>query len=300
MAQVTDPEVLRFIADTEAAYPAEANFASPEENRGYYDAMCALFRAPRPKDVTVHDFDVGGIPVRCYIPATLGARALLYTHGGGFVVGSLDSHDDICAELAAATGAEVWSSQYRLCPEHRYPAALDDVEAVWRKLTVTGRDAIVVGDSAGGRLSAALCLRLARVGGPMPRAQILIYPALGGDKNLASFVENAEAPMLRSTDLAYYESLYKGDDCDENDPELAPLRALNFAKLPPAFVVTADVDPLRDEGPAYVEKLRNAGIAAQWRNEPQLVHGYLRARHRSQRARDSFAAVIKAARGFLT
>ncbi|AML52612.1 alpha/beta hydrolase [Falsihalocynthiibacter arcticus] len=299
MAQVTDPEVLKFIAETEAAYPSEANMATPEENRTYYDAMCAVFWAPHPEGVAVLDIEVGGIPVRQYRSKTSGKGAILYTHGGGFVVGSLDSHDDVCAELAAATGAEVWSSHYRLCPEHSYPAALDDVETVWRKLTADGRRAIVVGDSAGARLSAALCLRLRRVGGPMPLAQILIYPGLGGDKTLPSFVDNAEAPLLRTVDLAHYESLYKGDRQDEDNPELSPLRARDFANLPPAFVVTADVDPLRDEGPAYVEKLRSAGVEATWRNEPQLIHGYLRARHRSQRARDSFAAIIAAARAFL-
>ncbi|MEY8117881.1 alpha/beta hydrolase [Falsihalocynthiibacter sp. BN13B15] len=299
MAQVTDPEVLKFIADTEAAYPSEANLATPEENRMYYDAMCAGFWAPHPEGVAVLDIEVDGIPVRKYRSETSGKGAILYTHGGGFVVGSLDSHDDVCAELAAATGAEVWSSHYRLCPEHSYPAALDDVEAVWRKLTADGRGAIVIGDSAGARLSAALCLRLRRVGGPMPLAQILIYPGLGGDKTLPSFVENAEAPLLRTVDLAHNETLYRGDCQDKNDPELSPLRARDFANLPPAFVVTADVDPLRDEGPAYVEKLRSAGVEATWRNEPQLIHGYLRARHRSQRARDSFAAIIAAARAFL-
>jgi acetyl esterase len=300
MTHVHDPQVLMFIAETEAAYPSDANLASAQENRDYYDALCAQFRAPRPEDVVVTDVKIGDVPVRQYKPKGECAGAILFTHGGGFVVGSLDSHDDICAELAARTGAEVWSSHYRLCPEHAYPAALDDIEQVWHALTQSRERAVVVGDSAGGRLSAALCLRLRRLQGVMPLAQILIYPSLGSHGDLPSFVENADAPLLRTVDLAHYDALYQGDFQDKNDPELAPLQAHDFSHLPPAFIITADVDPLRDEADVYVEKLNAAGVKAEWRNEPELVHGYLRARHCSDRAERSFKAIVEATRRYLS
>lgn len=291
---ITDPEVLAFIARSEAAYPADANSASVEENRRFYDAMCALFRARRPAGVTVADETIAGIPIRRYVPAAPAPGLfLLYAHGGGYILGSLDSHDDICAELADRCRTEVISVAYRLAPEHVYPAQLDDLTAVWLAETATDRQGIVIGDSAGGNLSAALCLRMRRTAGPMPRAQVLIYPELGGDLSAASYTENADAPLLRRSDLLHYADIYTGGDLAirRTDPEASPLRATDFAGLPPALVVTADIDPLRDDGQAYVAALKSAGIHAVWRNEPQLVHGYLRARHQSARAAASFAAI---------
>lgn len=298
--RVTDPEILRFIAETEAAYPAEANSASAQENRRHYDAMCAVFRSPRPEGIIVTDEALAGVPIRRYRPRGAAGPFLLYLHGGGYVVGSLDSHDDVCAEIAQATGAELVAVDYRLAPEHLYPAQLDDVETVWRAESAR-RPGIVLGDSAGGALSAALCLRMRRKGGPMPLAQCLIYPGLGGDMSAPSYAENAEAPLLRTADIAHYAGVLTGGDTSlrETDPELSPLRAAGFEGLPPALVVTADVDPLRDDGPAYVDRLAAAGVEASWRNEPQLVHGYLRARHRSTRAGQSFEAICSWLRGRL-
>lgn len=292
--QITDPEVLQFIADTQAVYPDEANHASAEENRRMYDAMCVVFREPRPEGLPVTDETVAGVPVRRYAPDGSEERPfLLYSHGGGFVVGGLDSHDDVCAELAVATGCEVISTDYRLAPEHGFPAQIDDVFAVWEAVTAGGRQGIAVGDSAGGKLSAALCFRMRRTGGRMPLAQVLIYPGLGGPTDAPSYTENAEAPMLRARDVMAYNKSMSPEALEirRTNPEAAPLVAESFAGLPPAFIVTADVDPLRDDGPAYRDALRAAGIHADWRNEPQLVHGYLRARHRSARARASFQAI---------
>ncbi len=296
--RISDPEVLAFIDRTEAAYPAEANGVSAAENRRLYDNMCGVFRVERPAGLDVQDLRLGGVPVRRYRPTGSGHGAqpfVLYAHGGGFVVGSLESHDDVCAEIAARTGLELFAVDYRLAPEHVYPAQLDDVASVWTALAASGRPGIVAGDSAGGNLSAALCLRMRRTGGPMPRGQVLIYPALGGDRSARSYAENAEAPMLRTADLDVYDRSYTGGAAAVRaDPECSPLRAGDFTGLPGAFVVTADVDPVRDDGPAYVEALRAAGVPAEWRNEAELVHGYLRARHMSRRAAASFSAICEA------
>lgn len=283
---ITDPQILDFIARTEAAYPAEANGASPADNRRFYDAMCAVFRAPRPPGLPVEDRPIGGVPCRVYGEET--PVAVLYIHGGGFVVGGLDSHDDVCAEIADATGLQVIAADYRLAPEHRWPAQIRDVEAVWLALD---RPAVVVGDSAGAMLTAALCL--SQRGQRQPLGQVLVYPGLGGDRSAPSYTVNAEAPMLRTVDLDSYRLALHGED-PIRDPLAAPLRAPSLAGLAPAFVVSADVDPLRDDGRDYAARLRRECVAAEWRNEPELPHGYLRARRESDRARRSFQAILAA------
>ncbi|MCV6602544.1 MAG: alpha/beta hydrolase [Cohaesibacter sp.] len=304
---VTDPEILKFIAETESFYPPEANMASSEENRGYYDAMCAYFRIERPQGIDVFDETIAGISVRRYRPNPANSSAselgtdgnkttfALFAHGGGFVVGSLESHDDVCAELAHETGIEVIAVDYRLSPEHVYPAALDDVAVVWQALNISGkRKGIVIGDSAGGNLAAALCLRARDRNWIMPKGQILIYPGLGWDKDLPSRLEHANAPMLSSADVDYYLSLYLGSMDQRQHQDVSPLLVEDLSELPEAFIVTADIDPLRDDGKLYAQRLQQAGVKARWRNEEQLVHGYLRARHQSWRARESFAAICDA------
>lgn len=289
---ITDPQILDFIALTEAAYPAEANGASAADNRRYYDTMCAVFRAPRPPGLQVKDQILGGVPCRIYGAQT--SVAVLYVHGGGFVVGGLDSHDDVCAEIADATGLQVIAVDYRLAPEHRWPAQIRDVEAVWQALD---RPAVVVGDSAGGLLAAALCL--SRQGQLQPLGQVLIYPGLGGDRSAPSYTVNAEAPMLRTVDLDSYKVALHGEG-PIRDRLAEPLRAPSLTGLAPAYIVSADVDPLRDDGRDYAARLQDAGVAAVWRNEPELPHGYLRARRESDRARRSFHAILAAITRFAT
>jgi acetyl esterase len=200
--------------------------------------MCSVFRQPRPASIQVEDATIGSVPVRRYVPADFDpARpAILYAHGGGFVVGGLDSHDDVCAEMAEATGMAVTAVDYRLAPEHAAPAQLDDVEAVWRAMASDNPRLIAAGDSAGGNLAAGLSLRMRRLGGPMPLAQVLIYPGLGGDLTWLSYVENAEAPLLRTSDLAGYRTMAPRPEMARHEiEERAPLKAASFADLPRAI-----------------------------------------------------------------
>jgi acetyl esterase len=302
-----DPEVLEFIRRTLAFYPASAFERSTAENRELYDRYAAVFRAARPPGVGTEDLTAPhreggpGIRLRFYRPRQASSRvALLYLHGGGFVLGGLESHDDICAELADATQQPVLAVDYRLAPENLHPAQLDDAEAGLLWLAGRGFAVIACGDSAGGNLAAALCMRRRRCGAPMPLAQVLVYPGLGGDPDRGSYIENAEAPMLSRAECLSYDGVRTGGVSSRSlgDPELTPLSASAFGGLPPAFVVTADIDPLRDDGESYVRRLQDAGIEAKWRNEPELVHGYLRARHSSRRAAESFAAICEAVRHF--
>lgn len=283
---ISDPQVLDFIRKTEDSYPADSNLATAEDNRRNYDIMCAAFRAARPEDLPVADRRIADVPCRIYGERT--PVFVLYVHGGGFVVGGLDSHDDVCAEIADATGLQVIAVDYRLAPEHRWPAQIDDVAAVWRAVD---RPGVVVGDSAGAALVAGLCLR--ERGGHEPLGQVLIYPGLGGDRSWLSYSEMAEAPLLRTIDLDAYQTALHGEG-PVTDPVARPLLASDLSGLPPAFIVTANVDPLRDDGPAYARRLNDAGVVAEWRNEPELPHGYLRARRSSDRARRSFQAIVAA------
>jgi acetyl esterase len=304
----SDPDVIAFIEKTLAFYPADTFGYSTAQNRALYDRYAAEFRAARPTGIATEDFTITGddparmIPARRYRSARHAHPdvAVIYFHGGGFVLGGLDSHDDICAEMAAKTGIDVVSIDYRLAPEHLHPAQLDDAEAAYIGLGEDYPCLIVAGDSAGGNLAAALCLRCEARRLRQPAGQVLIYPGLGGDASKGSYLENADAPMLTRAECLHYAKVRSGglERSDIADPEISPLLAHNFSGLAPAFVVTADIDPLRDDGSDYVARLTEAGVAAEHRNEPQLVHGYLRARNMSRRAAESFAAICAAVSRF--
>ncbi len=287
---VTDPGIRAFLEEGERLYPEGAVDFSLAEQRNFYDRYCDHFRKARPAGVEVEDFDVGPIACRRYSPLAPQATQLLYLHGGGFVVGGLDSHDDVCAELALATAMVTVAVHYRLAPEHPFPAALDDCWSVLLDMTKGGAPVVLAGDSAGGNLAAALCLRARDAGGPAIQGQVLIYPGLGGDVKQGSYLTQAEAPGHTTTDVLYYRDIYQGQD----HPYAEPLKAASHASLPPAFLVAAGLDPLHDDSLAYAAKLKNAGVEAEVREEPLLVHAFIRARHMSAPARDSFAAIIAA------
>jgi len=292
LARWLDPEMRAFIADTERYYPATANSGDREEARALYDRLCAGFRAPRPAGVTSTDASANEVPVRRYRPpAVPRPAAVLYLHGGGFMLGGLDSHDDVCAEICAAAGAEVMAVAYRLAPEHRYPAALDDVAAAYWVLAAE-RPVVVAGDSAGGNLAAALCMRLRRLGERQPRGQVLIYPGLAPDPLRVAGRRIATAPMLSAEDCANYARLYAGRNVPADDPEFAPLAAAEFAGLAPAAIFAAGYDPLRDDAEDYAAALHAAGVPVTYRADPGLVHGWLRGRHRARLAGAAFAAVV--------
>ncbi|WP_447767692.1 alpha/beta hydrolase [Pseudomonas kilonensis] len=265
------------------------SFNSPDDSlaglRQAYSQMCRAFTPACPPTLAIEDFELAGVAVRAYHPRgaapPAGWPCLLYLHGGGWVVGDLDSHDFICMELAAALGALVVAVDYRLAPEHPFPAGLDDCLAVWRHLAaapfaIDPRRRLVVGDSAGGNLATALCLALRDAGQVLPRAQVLIYPALGGSAALPSRRECADAPLLSSHDLDSYHALYLGDVAPS--PCAMPLLAEHLDGLPPALIAVAQWDPLRDDGVLYSERLNAAGVAAVLYMGEGLVHGCLRGR----------------------
>ena len=296
---ITDPEVLEFIARTESFYPPNAVDFTIAEQRRVYDDLCAAFRQPRPAGVAAADETIDGpggpIPQRRYLPQNTGPVTVVYYHGGGFVVGGLESHDDVCAEIAAATGCPVVSVDYRLCPEHTHPAAYDDSLAAARAALAEG-PVILAGDSAGGNLAAAVAQTLKDAA---IRGQVLIYPGLGGDLfGLPSYTECADAPMLSARDVRFYWGIRAGGDAPGDDPTFFPLAAADFSGLAPCFISAAGVDPIRDDGVDYVRRLIGAGVTAYCVVEPQLPHAHLRARVMSHRARAAFDRILDAIREF--
>jgi len=225
----------------------------------------------------------GEIPVRVYTPE---GRApfpvLVYFHGGGWVIGSLETHDGLCRHLANAAGAVVVSVDYRLAPEHPFPASGEDAYAATRwvaaNAAVIGGDAkriAVGGDSAGGNLAAVVPLMARDRGGPPLVFQLLVYPVTDTPSaNTASYRENAEGYFLTAKMMHWFWNHYCGKNPDLSDPYLCPLRAKDLKSLPPALVVTAEFDPLRDEGEAYAARLREAGVPATSKRYPGMIHGF--------------------------
>jgi acetyl esterase len=227
----------------------------------------------------------GTIPARHYRPATGGAPAplLVFFHGGGWVLGDLDSHDAACRLIARDAGMHVLAVDYRLAPEHKAPAAIDDAYAAYRwsrehagELGADPTHVAVGGDSAGGNLAALVTLLARDAGDPLPSLQWLIYPATdlrGGTRSRSLF---GNGFLLTKHDMDWFQSLYlDGSGLDESDPMISPLLTQDVSGLSPALVVTAGFDPLRDEGDQYAARLREAGVAVDHRCLPSMIHGFL-------------------------
>lgn len=289
-----DAETWEFIRKTQETYPDDPGGRTLEQERAAYDAMSAEFRTPRPDAVGVQDVSAKGVPVRVYT-AGIPSRTVMYFHGGGFVVGGLDSHDDVCAEICVQTGYRVVSVDYRLAPEHKHPAAFKDAFTATRWAQDEFEAPIVLaGDSAGGNLAAAVAqYARGRLSGIL--GQVLIYPGLGGDVDAGSYIEHAEAPLLQRSYIVMYGGIRAEDgNAPEGDPTYAPLHDTDFSDLPPTIVFSAECDPVCDDGRVYADRIKEAGGKAHWICEDGLVHGYLRARGMSSRAADSFERITLA------
>ena len=300
-AKLIDAETWAFIERTNSYYPPDTIDYTIEQQRAIYDRLCREFHAGHPEGVTTSDSTISApgraIPIRIYRNAIPDASAMvLYFHGGGFILGGLDSHDDVCAELCGRTGYEVVSVDYRLAPDHLHPAAFDDALVAFEWATAHyDRPILLCGDSAGGNLAAAVS-HATRGHQRRPAGQILIYPGLGGDPSRGSYVTHAEAPMLTAKDIAFYRDIRTGGRDATGEITFAPLADADFANLPPTVVITAECDPLSSDGEAYGSRIQAVGGKAWWFEEPGLVHSYLRARHSVGRARASFSRIVEAVR----
>ena len=269
----------------------------------------AVVEAAPPPGVRVEartvDGAAGPLPARVYTPsdATGALPVLVFFHGGGFVVGSPEVYDAGCRTVCVEARCVVVSVDYRLAPEHRFPAAADDALAAFRwvaahatSLGGDGARVAVGGDSAGGNLAAVTALRARDEGGPRPVFQWLVYPATDMTRAMASHREHAAGPFLDGPTMAWFLDHYVPDPAQRTHPHASPLFAERHTELPPACVVTAGFDPLRDEGVAYADRLHNAGITVTRVEAPTLVHGFFTMSGVVPAAREHRARAIDALR----
>lgn len=282
-----DPTCAALLQQMEEAGGPALNEMEPAEARETFGAMREL-AGPGEDVADSSDRSIpgpdGDIPVRIITPA--GAPdgplpCLVYYHGGGWVIGDLDSLDTTCRALANRAGTKVVSVDYRLAPEHKFPAPVDDCYAALRwvadnagSIGVDPDRLAVGGDSAGGNLAAAVALRARDEGGPRIALQALVYPVTNHSFDTPSYQENADGYLLTRDSMVWFWDHYLKDADDSANPWASPLRAGDLSGLPPAVVITAEFDPLRDEGEAFAAKLADAGVRVVQRRFDGQIHGF--------------------------
>ncbi|SEH16077.1 acetyl esterase [Natronorubrum sediminis] len=288
------PNIKAFLEMYNSLDTPEFTEVSPQEAREMFeklrvggDPVCTLESVD---DRTIDGPD-GAIDVRIYEPGpSEGGRngpedgdrpLIMYFHGGGWVIGSIDTHDDTCRKLATETGYPVVSVDYRLAPEHPFPAGLTDCYAAleWAvdAAPALGADPerlVLAGDSAGGNLAAATALLSRDRGGPDVAYQLLVYPGTGDVTKTAAYTENGEDYFLTTDDMTWFREHYFEHEIDQGNVYAMPRLANDLSGLPPATVVTAGFDPLRDDGAAYADRLEEAGVPVTYRNYDDMIHGF--------------------------
>lgn len=295
-----DPEVQLWLQQQGAAGQPAWDKITVEEARRQMDASTALLGPVQPVE-RVADMQASGpagpIPVRLYDPTgTPGRPIIVFFHGGGWVVGGIATHDHYCRELANASQMMVVSVDYRLAPEHRYPAAAEDayVATKWvaenaEQLGGDPQRIAVAGDSAGGNLAAVVALMARDRGGPKLSAQLLIYPITDHNFDTDSYLRNMSGYHLTRDAMIWFWDHYAPEPSQRDEPYASPLRATNLEGLPPAIVLTAEYDPLLDEGEAYARRLESAGVPVHLKRYAGSIHGFIRRTHLWAHARQSVA-----------
>jgi acetyl esterase len=283
-----DPQVRALLERAaQAAYPP-VHTVSPAEARRMYREMCRALQPPAPEVAAVSELSVPGpggpVALRLYRPSGApDARipVVVYFHGGGFTIGDLDTHDTPCRTLANFSRCAVLAVDYRLAPEHKFPAAFEDcvVAVRWTAAHAAemGLDAeriAVAGDSAGGTLAAGTALAL-RGEGPRIALQLLFYPGLDMRGSLPSHAEFAHGYLLEREDMLWFMGNYLCDRAQAGDWRASPLLAADHSGLPPACIITAGFDPLRDDGAAYAERLGAAGVRVTYECFEGMIHGFI-------------------------
>ncbi|MEM6256189.1 MAG: alpha/beta hydrolase [Cyanobacteria bacterium P01_D01_bin.156] len=243
----------------------------------------------------------GPIPVRLYYPRLDDdLPVIVFFHGGGWVTGSLETHDRLCRRIAKGTGALIMAVDYRLAPWHKYPIPLEDCydAVLWassqaKSLGADANQLVVMGDSAGGNMAAAVCLMARDLSGPKIHRQILLYPAVDGTLSCGSHQRYGEAPLLTQTAVHFFRAQYMKTLADTEEAYFSPLLAKSLEQLPPAFILTAEYDPLHDEAEAFAEQLSAAGGTVIYKNYPGMVHAFLHFPRFCSGAAAAFAAIVE-------
>jgi acetyl esterase len=290
--QGPDSQTQALLARLAAAGGTPVYELSPSEARAGRNPFFAAVGGPPPRVFKVEDRTIpgpaGDMPVRIYTPEgelddAMGYPLLVYFHGGGWLLGSLDTHDSLCRSLANATGCIVVSVDYRLAPENKFPAAVEDAyrAVCWvsenaRHLNGDASRLLVGGDSAGGNLAAVSCLWAKERGGPDVMHQLLLYPVMDlSNLDKESYHVHGEGYLLTAQSMVYYRDRYLRDEGDRKNPYASPLLADDLSGLPPATVVAAELDVLTDEGKAYVDRLNSVGVPATYLCYDKMIHPFL-------------------------
>jgi acetyl esterase len=304
------PEIRSLLDQQATSGRPPLHHQSVEQARAFHVADAAALNGPPAPVAAVADRRVPGpageLPVRVYTPeGEPPFPIVVFFHGGGWVVGTLDTYDPLCRALAAATPAVVVSVDYRLAPEHRWPAAVEDAYAAteWASRNAAALGGVqhrlaVAGDSAGGNLAAVVALGARDRGGPAIAFQLLVYPALDAAGDTASWREYADGYHLTADGMRWYWDHYLGG-ADGAAPDASPLRAAFVGGLPPALVIGAEYDILRDEGEAYAARLAEAGVDASASRHAGVVHGFVRWRAVTGAAGDALQEAATALRSAL-
>ena len=304
------PEIRSLLDQQATSGRPPLHHQSVEQARAFHVADAATLNGPPAPVAAVADRRVPGpageLPVRVYTPeGEPPFPIVVFFHGGGWVVGTLDTYDPLCRALAAATPAVVVSVDYRLAPEHRWPAAVEDAYAAteWASRNAAALGGVqhrlaVAGDSAGGNLAAVVALGARDRGGPAIAFQLLVYPVLDAAGDTASWREYADGYHLTADGMRWYWDHYLGG-ADGAAPDASPLRAAFVGGLPPALVIGAEYDILRDEGEAYAARLAEAGVDASASRHAGVVHGFVRWRAVTGAAEDALQEAAAALRSAL-
>ena len=280
-----DPSVELFLETVRQQDPPPLREVGVQQARDGIKLMhmlCSPVDIARAEERTIPG-PAGDIPIRVYSPATEAVLpVVVFFHGGGWTIGDVGCYDQIARKLAVASGLTVVSVEYRLAPEHVFPAAVEDSYAVteWiadhgTELGVDGSRLAVAGDSAGGNLAAVTSILARDRGRPTIAFQLLVYPVVDGTMSFPSVKENGEGYLLTADDMAWFYDQYAPPDADRKNPMLSPLYAPDLSGLPPALAITAEYDPLRDEGEAYADALQQAGVEARSSRYDGMVHGFV-------------------------
>lgn len=284
-----DPKLVPYIDASAKAFPVPAHKLGAAEYRALAAARISQSPKARPSRIHTRDVLAGSrghdVPVRIYASGRSSQAGLVFIHGGGFVLGSVAEADPLCLDMAAMVDCTVLSIEYRLAPEHPYPAALLDCETAvdWfvgnaSSLQVDPKRLAVCGASAGGGLAAALCQKYRSRGGSPFLLQALLYPMLDTNTDRPSYMRNADGPLISRDLVTWFWRQYLQSPGSREDPLAVPNLARSVTGLPPAYVATAEYDVLRDEGAEYAARLVLAGINVRYRAGTGLVHGFARMR----------------------
>ncbi len=306
-----DPQVRAVLAYlAQLGHPPIDTIPPADARRQYRETRAALRPAapilPVVRDIRA-DGATGSVPLRLYRPSDGTLPALIYFHGGGWVTGDLDTHDVVCRQLAAQAGVVVIAVDYRLAPEHRFPAAVDDcwtattwVAAHAAELGIDASRLAVGGDSAGGGFAAAMTLMARDAGGPSLAFQLHVYPVTDVSAESASYSRHAEGFLLTGNLMRWYVAQYLRRADDARDWRASPLLAESVSGLPSALVITAALDPLRDEGEAYARRLEDAGVPVDYVCLGGMIHGFLTMGGRIDTANRAISYMSAALRQALT